>query len=31
MIKYPEAIIGNDKYEYYVTRYGTFLKNIRYS
>lgn len=30
MISYPEAMIGNDKYEYYVRRYSTFLKNLRY-
>jgi hypothetical protein len=30
MIRYPEAIIGNEKYEYYVLRYSTFLKNIRF-
>ena len=30
MIKYPTASIGNDKYDYYVLRYGAFLKNIRF-
>lgn len=30
MIKYPEAFIGNAKYEYYLNRYGTFLKNLRF-
>jgi hypothetical protein len=30
MLRYPEAVIGNDQYEYYVTRYSTFLKNIRF-
>lgn len=30
MIKYPEAFIGNEKYEYYLNRYGSFLKNLRF-
>jgi hypothetical protein len=30
MIKYPEAFIGNERYEYYLNRYGSFLKNLRY-
>ena len=30
MIKYPLAEIGNRYYDYYVLRYGFFLKNIRY-
>lgn len=30
MIKYPVAQIGNEKYEYYAIRYGSYLKNIRY-
>jgi hypothetical protein len=30
MIKYPEAFIGNELYEYYLTRYGTYLKNLRF-
>jgi len=30
MIKYPEAFIGNARYEYYLNRYGSFLKNLRY-
>ena len=30
MIRYPEAIIGNERYEFFVTRYSTFLKNLRY-
>ena len=30
MLKYPMAEIGNKLYDYYVIRYGTFLKNIRY-
>jgi hypothetical protein len=30
MIRYPQAEIGNKKYDYYVLRYGCFLKNIRF-
>lgn len=30
MINYPSAIIGNEKYDYYSTRYGSLLKNIRF-
>jgi hypothetical protein len=30
MIRYPLAQIGNKTYEYYILRYGSFLKNIRY-
>lgn len=30
MIKYPVAQIGNQKYEFYAIRYGSYLKNIRY-
>lgn len=30
MIKYPLAQIGNKYYDYYVLRYGFFLKNIRF-
>lgn len=30
MIEYPLAEIGNQKYEYYVTRYSFYLKNIRF-
>lgn len=30
MLKYPMADIGNSYYNYYVYRYGCFLKNIRY-
>lgn len=30
MIKYPVAMIGNEKYEYYAIRYGSLLKTIRY-
>ena len=30
MIRYPQAEIGNKLYEYYVIKYGSFLKNIRY-
>lgn len=30
MIKYPLAKIGGPHYEYYVTRYGSLLKNVRY-
>ena len=30
MIKYPVAVIGNEKYEYYAIRYGSLLKNMRY-
>ena len=30
MIKYPLAEIGNKAYDYYVTRYGCFLKNVRF-
>ena len=30
MLKYPLAKIGNKHYEYYLTRYGSFLKNIRF-
>lgn len=30
MLKYPLARIGNRLYDYYIIRYGTFLKNIRY-
>ncbi len=30
MIKYPLAKIGNQKYEFYLNRYSTFLKNIRF-
>lgn len=30
MIKYPVAQIGNQKYEYYAVRYGSYLKNVRY-
>ena len=30
MLKYPMAEIGNKLYDYYVVRYGVFLKNIRY-
>ena len=30
MLKYPLAEIGNSYYDYYVTRYGCFLKNIRF-
>ena len=30
MLKYPLARIGNRLYDYYVVRYGCFLKNIRF-
>ena len=30
MLKYPMAEIGNRIYDYYVIRYGSFLKNVRY-
>lgn len=30
MMDYPSAAIGNAKYEYYLTRYSCFLKNIRF-
>jgi hypothetical protein len=30
MINYPLAVIGNDRYEYYLTRYSNFLKNLRF-
>ena len=30
MLKYPLAEVGNAYYDYYVNRYGGFLKNIRY-
>lgn len=30
MLNYPLTEIGNNLYEYYVTKYGCFLKNIRY-
>ena len=30
MMKYPMAEIGNRLYDYYVVRYGSMLKNIRY-
>jgi hypothetical protein len=30
MIKYPLAEIGNRFYDYYVLRYGFFLKNVRF-
>lgn len=30
MLKYPLAKIGNRLYDYYVVRYGCFLKNIRF-
>lgn len=30
MIKYPEAKIGSKEYEYYLTRYGSILKNLKY-
>lgn len=30
MIKYPLAEIGNKYYDYFVLRYGSFLKNIRF-
>ncbi len=30
MLLYPMAQIGNRLYDYYVIRYGSFLKNIRY-
>ena len=30
MLKYPNAQVGNQEYEYYLIKYGSFLKNIRY-
>lgn len=30
MLRYPLAKIGNRLYDYYVIRYGCFLKNIRF-
>ena len=30
MTQYPSAVIGSHRYEYYLIRYGTFLKNIRF-
>lgn len=30
MINYPLAEIGNKYYDYYVVRYGYFLKSVRY-
>lgn len=30
MLKYPMAEIGNKLYEYYVVRYGYFLKSVRF-
>lgn len=30
MIKYPVAVVGNEKYEYYAIRYGSMLKNVRF-
>jgi hypothetical protein len=30
MIKYPMAEIGNKSYDYFVLRYGSILKNIRF-
>jgi len=30
MINYPLAVIGSDQYEYYLTRYGSFLKSLRF-
>lgn len=30
MMKYPVAVIGNEKYEYYAIRYGSLLKTIRF-
>jgi hypothetical protein len=30
MLRYPLAEIGNALYDYYVVRYGSFLKNVRY-
>lgn len=30
MLKYPMAEIGNKLYEYYVIRYGYFLKSVRF-
>jgi len=30
LMKYPAAVIGNEKYDYYAIRYGCYLKNIRY-
>lgn len=30
MIKYPQAKIGNKYYQYYVLKYGSLLKNIRF-
>ena len=30
MINYPLAQIGNKKYDYYVIRYGSLLKHMRF-
>lgn len=30
MMKYPSAVIGTEKYDYYAIRYGTYLKNVRF-
>jgi hypothetical protein len=30
MLTYPLAEIGNRYYDYFVIRYGCFLKNVRY-
>lgn len=30
MIKYPLAEVGNSTYDYYVVRYGSFLRNVRF-
>lgn len=30
MINYPKAKIGNEYYEYYVLKYSSLLKNIRF-
>jgi hypothetical protein len=30
MLNYPKAQIGDEQYEYYLIKYGSFLKNIRY-
>lgn len=30
MIKYPVAVIGTEKYDYFTVRYGSLLKNIRF-
>ena len=30
MLKYPMSEIGNKLYDYYVIRYGYFLKSVRF-